>query len=182
MNDLRRRDATPIEHLPQPAPVDDDTYPAITVWQPWAMLISGGAKPFEFRHWPAPKRLWGRRVAIHAGARPARQSEIRDLLLTLQSSYWRDAALDRDPAIKILERALLAPRSLPHRAVLCLATLGQPIRNNELSAALGVPCVHDSDRGEHTNWGWPLTDIEPLQPFVPATGAQGWWNWKRVAP
>ena len=35
----------------------------------------------------------------------------------------------------------------------------------------------NSDRDEHSNWGWPLTDIEPLMPYMPASGRQGWWTW-----
>ena len=56
-------------------------YPTITLWQPWATLVAAGAKPFEFRHWAAPKRLWRQRVAIHAGARAVSKTEIRELLL-----------------------------------------------------------------------------------------------------
>lgn len=49
---------------------------ALTIWQPWASLIAAGAKPFEWRSWPAHRGLVGRRIAIHAGARPPRKSEI----------------------------------------------------------------------------------------------------------
>jgi hypothetical protein len=43
---------------------------ALTVWQPWASLIIKDFKPYEFRGWPAPRSLVGRRLAIHTGARP----------------------------------------------------------------------------------------------------------------
>lgn len=42
---------------------------ALTVWQPWASLIAVGAKPYEFRSWPAPAWIVGQRIAIHAGVR-----------------------------------------------------------------------------------------------------------------
>lgn len=48
------------------------SYPTITLWQPWATLVAAGAKPFEFRAWPAPQRLWGRRVAGHTGTLPGK--------------------------------------------------------------------------------------------------------------
>lgn len=48
------------------------SYPTITLWQPWATLVAAGAKPFEFRAWPAPQRLWGRRVAGHTGTMPGK--------------------------------------------------------------------------------------------------------------
>ncbi len=155
-------------------------YPAITVWQPWATLICEGLKPFEFRGWPAPARLRGTRIAIHAGARPVRRAEITDLLYKLSRSDWRVTGLvERDQAQDLLERTLNAPASLPLSSILCTAVLGEPVRNAELAAKMGVPWTNDSDRNGHSNWGWPLTDIERLEPFVPARGAQGFWTWRR---
>lgn len=40
---------------------------ALTVCQPYADLIARGQKVIENRTWPAPRRLIGQRVAIHAG-------------------------------------------------------------------------------------------------------------------
>ena len=42
---------------------------AISLWQPWASFIAIGVKPYETRHWRAPQRLIGERVAIHAAKR-----------------------------------------------------------------------------------------------------------------
>jgi hypothetical protein len=53
---------------------------------------------------------------------------------------------------------------LPLSSVLCTAQLGQPIRASAYAARHG----RDSDRIDHTKWGWPLTAIERLEPFVPA--------------
>lgn len=152
-------------------------YQAITIWQPWAMLISEGAKRFEFRSWAPPRAMWHTRIAIHAGARHAAKDEIRGLLLKLHSTAWRETGIDREQGIKLLEPILLAPGSLPLRSIVCTAMLGEPIRNEALAAQLGVHLVNDSDRGEHTNYGWPLSAIERLAPFVPATGKQGFWRW-----
>jgi hypothetical protein len=151
------------------------TFPAITIWQPWASLIMAGAKPFEFRGWAAPRAYWGQRVAIHAGARPIHRVEMQELLLRLQSEQHAETGLHREAAITIVENALAAPGHFPRSAILCLATLGQPIRGEQLAAQLGL--THDSDRDEHSNFGWPLTDVQPLTPYVPARGSQGWWRW-----
>ena len=62
--------------------------------------------------------------------------------------------------------------------MVCLATLGEPIRDEALAVGLGLEHVKDSDRDEHSNWGWPLRDVERLEPYVPAKGAQGWWTWR----
>lgn len=156
--------------------------PAITLWQPWATLVSAAAKPFEFRSWPPPRRLWGKRVAIHASARPVRRDELKELLLRLHGGSARETGLILEPAFAVLERALAAPGTLPRASVLCLATLGKSILDGALAATLRLDRVNDSDRSEHSNWGWPLSEIEPLKPFVPARGAQGWWTWRGGPP
>lgn len=157
-----------------------DPTPALTIWQPWATLICEGLKPFEFRHWAAPAYLRGKRIAIHAGARPVRRAEITDLVYKLSRNGWRVTGLvEPGRALDLLERTLNAPASLPLSSVLCTAVLGEPIRNAELAAKLGTAWANDSDRDGHSNWGWPLTDIERLEPFVPARGAQGFWAWQR---
>ena len=46
---------------------------AITLHQPWASLISLGLKAVETRSWPAPARLVGQRIAVHAGKRVVRR-------------------------------------------------------------------------------------------------------------
>lgn len=150
---------------------------ALTVWQPWASLIAIGAKPFEFRGWPAPRAYRGERIAIHAGKRPVRRSEIQQLIITLQGDEPWSCALDREKALPFLERALQAPKALPMSAIVATAVLGTPRRDAELLTHFGGP-VLDSDRLEHSNWGWPLTDIIEMQPPVPATGAQGFWQWR----
>lgn len=167
---------------------------ALTIWQPWATLIAESAKHFEFRRWAPARSMWGTSIAIHAGARPVRRNEVRELLIKLESSHWRETGLEREQSIALLERVWLAPGSLPLSSVVCLATLGEPIRNDALAARLGLapdgdaiwsltgrigsPPLNDSDRDEHSNYGWPLTDIRRLEPFVPARGAQGFWIWR----
>ena len=154
-------------------------FPAITLWQPWASLVAAGVKPFEFRSWPAPRALIGRRVAIHAGARKVSIREIQ---------YLHHRVDNADPTTGLLPHArvvlaamILEPHLIPRSSVVCLATLGEPIRDAALAKQLGIASpVNDSDRMEHSNWGWPLTDVEALEPFVPARGALGWWTWTRT--
>ena len=64
---------------------------AITLHQPWALLIALGIKTVETRSWPAPARLVGQRIAVHAGRRLVRrpgdaiERELRDRL----GENWR---------------------------------------------------------------------------------------------
>jgi hypothetical protein len=46
--------------------------------------------------------------------------------------------------------------------------------------APGLP--ERADPGGHTNYGWPLSDIEPLDPPVPARGDRAFWMWTMETP
>lgn len=153
---------------------------ALTLWQPWATLIIAKAKPLEFRGWPCPASVVGQRIGIHAGARQVKVSEIVDLLKRLEtgnSEGW-SSGLVPELAIPILERALRDPNSLWRAAMLGTAVVGKPIRDSELAERMGKTLVNDSDREEHSNWGWPMTDVEGFEPPIPARGMQGLWEWR----
>lgn len=149
---------------------------ALTVWQPWATLIVAGVKPYEFRGWPAPRALRGREIAIHAGARPVRKAELANLIVWLRSSDPWTTGL-KPEAIAMLERWHADPVLLPLASIIGTATLGEPRRAWEIAEELGGS-VNDSDRDEHANWAWPMIDPRPLDPIVPARGAQGFWDWR----
>lgn len=150
-----------------------DPIPAITIWQPWATMILEGMKPYEFRSWPAPRRFVGQRIAIHAGARPVKPAEVRELLARFDHDGAHGQALDVPRASALLESWLRGGVRLPLSSILCTAILGEPLSPKAVRDKLG----NDSDRAEHFNWAWPLTAIEPFRPFAPARGAQGFWNW-----
>lgn len=160
---------------------------ALTIWQPWASLIMAGAKPYEFRGWRTPRSLIGQRIVIHAAARKIDQREAAVLHKVLR---YRDQAavaakmaaetcLQPDLALPILARAgwpeLHEP--LPMACGLGTAIIGEPRLGTDIAAEFGVPRANDSDRDEHANWGWPLTDIEVWPTPIPMRGAQGFWNW-----
>lgn len=150
-------------------------YPAITVYQPWASLIAIGAKPFEFRGYPAPAKYVGQRIAIHAAARPMVSEEVR---LLLEDIFVVDPVRKKHktPGLDLLTKAfqsigVTGPPVIPFSAVVCLATLGRP------TPRLGLK--NDSDRMEHSRWAWPLTDIEPIEgPHPYFRGRQGWFYWQ----
>jgi hypothetical protein len=152
------------------------TMPALTVWQPWASLIAALAKPLEWRGYPVSPRLIGRRIAIHAGAPKVKREEIASLILRLRAEGAAGTSLVPEIALPLLEAWHTSPGMLPLSSVLCIATLGTPITAMAYWEQHGATAA-DSDRIDHTKWGWPLTDIEVLEPFVPAKGMQGFWNW-----
>jgi len=157
---------------------------ALTVWQPWTSLITIGAKPYEFRGWRPPASLIGQRIAIHAGARLMKRSEVLALRINLaRPGSYPTPCLKPDLAIPLLDRILEQPKSavptfLPLSHVLCTAIVGEPKSGEECACEFGDDAGNDSDREGTFNWGWPLTDIEMLEPPVPASGLQGLWNWR----
>jgi hypothetical protein len=145
---------------------------ALTVYQPWASLIAGGMKPYEFRRWAAPRAIVGQRIAIHAGARKMRNAEIADLLNRLESG-GKGTGLRVGPSLDLLQQVWRERAFLPHSSVLCTAVLGEP---RKASVLFGRDMA-DSDRIDHSIWAWPLTDVQVLEPYQPARGAQGFWEW-----
>lgn len=159
--------------------------PALTIWQCWATLIIEGWKPYEFRRWDYRTRrpgLVGKRIAIHAGARPVKRNEVADLL----SRIGRKESRVSEAAVPFLEQLHLrlasrrrrrtGPAMVPLAAVLGTALLGKPIECRTLFGP-GVLTYPDSDRVEHQAWAWPLTQIERFDIPVPARGKQGFWPW-----
>lgn len=154
-----------------------EAIPAITIWQPWASLILLGAKRYEFRGWRPPRSFERRRIAIHAGARPVRKPEVGELIVGLKlGDDVTHASLDAAIALPFLEKLTLNPGLAPLGVVLCTAVLGECKRADQ--TVMFGKFVNDSDRDQHFNFAWPLTDIEPLTPPVEARGAQGFWSFR----
>jgi len=153
----------------------------LTVWQPWASLIMIGAKPFEFRRWDYRERersLVGRRIVIHAGARPVKPAEIMDLIDRCKAGAAHTSLIP-EKALPLLERINAAHKCrgvVELAAGLGTATLERPRRVDQLFQS------PDSDRVDHHMWAWPLTNIQPWTPPVPARGFQGFWNWAGNLP
>lgn len=145
---------------------------ALTLYQPWASLVMGGWKPYEFRPRPAPKSYEGQRFVIHAGKRPIVSCEIIWLLRDLHDGA-NVGGLSRE-CIPFLERALREPQKIPRGAGLGTALLGKSVLSSELWPG---EFVNDSDRLEKANWALPVSDIRPFEPIIPARGYQRWWTW-----
>jgi hypothetical protein len=125
------------------------TIPAISLWQPYASFIAIGAKPYETRHWVAPRRFIGQRIAIHAAKRRMSKDDLE---------WW-----------SMVSGQSLVP---PVGAFVCTAVLAA------ILPAVRVPPDDYGDYSEG-RFAWHLTDIEPIEPAIPGRGAQGFWMWER---
>ena len=149
---------------------------AITLHQPWASLIALGIKTMETRSWPAPARLLGQTIAIHAAKRVARQPApvIDAAMVEHVGSDWR--------------------RAVPAGIVVATATLSGMARVEKISSS-GDYAIHDpgteigSAVGKRESpvdpwgdfnpgrWLWFLSDVRALPEPVPAVGHQTFWRW-----
>jgi len=136
--------------------------PALTLWQPWASLLVTRVKVHETRSWPAPRRLVGGRIAIHAAAsHPARRHvgpKLDAICRTTFGDDWRAV--------------------LPLGAVLATAILEGSVPTDALrstTSASDLACgIWDDGR-----WAWTLSSIQVLVEPSPAKGGQGIWTWRR---
>lgn len=150
---------------------------ALTIWQPWATLIIVRAKPYEFRRWNYADRfpsIVGKRIAIHAGARPMRIEELRDIYERVKEG---ESALDPMATITLLRNLSDKPKislkhALPLACVLGTAVIGRPARAFDLFKDK----VADSSRLDQHMWAWPLTDVVRMDEPIPCRGAQGFWD------
>lgn len=122
---------------------------ALPLWQPWASLVAVGAKRVETRHWPAPARLIGQRVAIYA---TKRRSELWLCVRAPFCSYIED------------------PELLPLSAVVATVVIDRCTEMTEESIAQlqrEKPDEHAFGLYEPGRFAWVLRDAEPLQSAVP---------------
>lgn len=149
---------------------------AITLHQPWASLIASGIKSVETRSWPAPARLVGQRIAIHAGKRLVLQpgDAIERELRALSGEDWRVII----PTGAVLATAVLAGMARVARADL-LEGCAVHDDGTEIGCAAGRGRTPIDPWGDFScgRWLWFLDDVEALPKPVPAVGHQGFWRW-----
>ena len=149
---------------------------AITLHQPWATLIALGLKSVETRSWPAPERLLGRAIAVHAGRRVVRrpghriERELRDRV----GRDWSRAI----PAGAVVATAVLAGMT---RVKYVDAMTGHAVHDDstEVGCAAGVGRTPVDPWGDFSagRWLWFLAEEQALTDPVPAVGRQGFWHW-----
>lgn len=130
---------------------------ALSLWQPWAILIALGAKKYETRHWTTSYRG---PLVIHA---PKKQN--RELYNTARSEPFVSYLL-ADGYKKYSE--------LPFGSYVCLVDLVDIILTEKIRGILG------SDELAFGNYvsgryAWKLENIRRFIKPIPARGHQGLW-------
>ena len=144
--------------------------------QPWASLISLGIKTVETRSWPAPARLVGQTIAIHAGKRVVRKSgvTVENQMRARLGEDWHRTI----PAGAVLAIAVLAGMGSGDYVDLQTGYAVHDL-STEDGCAVGLGQTRVDPWGDFSpgRWLWFLADVEALANPVPAIGHQSCWHW-----
>ena len=140
---------------------------ALTIYQPWATLITLGVKHMETRSWDTKYRG---PVAIHAGlAWPCRIGE---------HALIGEFDIERDQSGLLLRgKSLSWPYRLPMGAVVAIGDLFQ---TRSTTATGHHPDDRERALGDHSpgRYAFSITSISRLPNPIPAVGHQGFWDWR----
>lgn len=134
------------------------TMKAITLWQPWATLMSLGAKRFETRSWSTAYRG---PLIIHAARRKLGAEEI--------------ALCQQWPVNRILQGGRLQIQDLPFGCCVAVGQLVRVYRTETIRMELSEQELALGDYGDG-RFAWQIENLTPLSRPIPARGKQGLWT------
>lgn len=141
--------------MPTPSE-QEDTIPALTLWQPWAWLIAEGLKEFETRGWATKYRG---PLAIHAAARKPKLWDANSTIMAALSGRKRSLVnLERGCIVCVVDLVDCIPA----------ADVANSRHSWDAELAYG-----DFAPGRHA---WKLANVRKF-PAIPAKGSQGLWRW-----
>ena len=152
---------------------------ALTLTQPWATLVSIGAKRIETRGWSTAYRG---PLAIHAAKgfpKWAREFTMEPVCYEAVKARYCQRDVDH--------RAKGFP-AYPTGVILATCSLVDILPTETVGCLPGVfddypelKTAQELEFGDYApgRYGWVLEDIKPLETPVPAKGALGLWEWNR---
>lgn len=132
---------------------------AVTLYEPWAMLVAIEAKKIETRSWATRYRG---ALAIHAGK---------------NWPSWAKLFLLREPFRSVLfPMDLYYPEALPLGAIVAICDLEDCFKIDP-----GPLLISDQEKafGDYIpgRFMWMLGSVKRVNPPIPAKGKQGLWDW-----
>lgn len=146
-------------------PESAQTVYALSLWEPWAILIPLGEKKWETRHWKPPEHMIGCLFVIHAAKR-----------WTADERRYAYTA----PFQEALRRHGYRPDHLPLGAAVGTARLLRYIPTEDYT--LYVP-PSDYPFGNYgpERYAWEYGEPELFETPIPCRGYQGIWRWQEPA-
>lgn len=188
------RDA--LAHLRERLDSTDQEWRALTVWQPWAMMLAAADPRFRAKHYKTietrrwvdygpnlatARRLVGQRYFIHAARRFDRQAVdvFDDLGIDLRDGMPPGPRRDWLRRLKDARGAIIAVATLAE--VRRLRPTAEDVRG-QYSAGLTPGVVQAEQwvleryRPDGRPYGLVNADVVALEEPVPCKGSQGWWR------
>ncbi|MBN1989386.1 MAG: ASCH domain-containing protein [Bacteroidales bacterium] len=132
---------------------------AITIKQPWAWLACNGIKPIENRTWKLPKKYFGQRILIHAGADKALDK------MPLNSIYSNEQLKE---LLFLFTEIELCKMTFAHGAIIGAAQITDCVTNH--------PSVWAMEGYYHWVLEFPQLFSEP----IPAKGKLSFWDYPNI--
>ncbi len=153
---------------------------ALTLWQPWASLVSIGQKSIETRCW---KTKYRGELAIHSAAKlppnwlgaSRHQPEFRDVLADVFNAR-RDA--DERSGFHVDD----ALRILPYGKVLCIVRLVDIVETGGMDTESEIIGGRERLFGNYElgRYAWFLEMVKKFDDPIPAKGNRMIWNWQEA--
>lgn len=138
---------------------------AISLWQPWASLISLSMKRYETRSWGTNYR--GELLICSAKKRTKQQEKIYDKILYKYQDQYPDLLIDGEWCREWDD--------LLFGACVAIVTLTDCIRMTEEFITQEAEVEIDCGDWLFGRWAWKLENIRKIEPF-PVCGKQGFFN------
>lgn len=136
----------------------------LTIWQPWATLISIGVKRYELRSWRTNYRG---PVFIHAASRMTDAQ-----ILTMKFSPFREVLLSRG----------LDWNNLPVGALLCKTEIVDCVAASSVNIRGDERTLSGFDALFAPRYAFKLGAIKVFPHPIPCRGMQGLWDYKGQLP
>ena len=143
---------------------------ATTLHQPYATLCAMEVKRVETRSWPAPPKLIGQRIAIHAGKTVSKDVNYATRKAAARYSIPRGAVL----ATAVLDKVLLVDHLTVDQEDGKPYAYAAPPRQPMYQDRVEIDPYGDFSIGRYL---WLLSDVKRLREPMPCRGFQGFWEW-----
>lgn len=137
---------------------------ALTLWQPWAMLMALDQKRLETRSWQTAYRG---KLAIHAAQKFP--PEVRALIAT-------------EPFLGVLAKVIEAPDDLPFGAIVAVVDLVDIIPTKFVTSQSQGLLRNEIEFGDYSagRFAWVTANVRRLPVPIPCPGKQGIWTVPRA--
>lgn len=144
---------------------------AITIKQPWASLIVHGIKDIENRTWACPKKYLGRRVLIHASAKPDREPYM--IFSDAQADAIDNCVMDVCGCYE-LTGAIIGSVEI----VDCVINHSSIWAEKTEDYTVGMkPILHEAITGRKVIYNWVLANPVLFKKPIPAKGKLSFWEY-----